>query len=165
MKYDLNYGAKKSIRYQFIKELYSRYQLQAHDLQGYVQEPSRVASQEPPQDYTQGSSRSPAHGYPQSSMDNTQGNQLGSQSGSQLGSGLYGSSTQQYIFLPSDPDELVDQLKLLYFEKVGGNDSFLINEQTIAIIDKLLEYECISPSQHQNIRSSMQSNLITACNV
>ena len=76
MKYDLNYGDKKSIRYQFIKELYSRYQLQAHDSQGYVQEPSRVASQEPPQDYTQGSS----HVYPQSSMDNTQGNQLGSQS-------------------------------------------------------------------------------------
>ena len=169
MKYDLNYGDKKSTRYQFIKELYSRYQLQAHDLQGYVQEPSRVASrvasQEPPEDYTQGSS----HGYPQSSVENTQGNQLGSQSGSQLGSGLFGSyarsSTQQYIFLPSDPDELVDQLKLLYFEKVGRNDSFLINEQIIAIIDKLLEYECISPSQHQNIRSSTQSNLITACNV
>ena len=28
MKYDLNYGDKKSIRYQFIRELYSRYQLQ-----------------------------------------------------------------------------------------------------------------------------------------
>ena len=52
MKYDLNYGDKKSIRYQFIKELYSRYQLQgytqgfagssaqdytqAHDLQGFA---------------------------------------------------------------------------------------------------------------------------------
>ena len=91
MKYNLNYGEKKSIRYQFIKELFSRYQLQTHDLQGL----------------TQGSSRSPAH--PQSSMDNTQKNQLGSQSGSQLGSGLNGeaarSHTKQYIFLPSDPDE------------------------------------------------------------
>ena len=121
MKYDLNYGDKKSVRYQFIKELYSRYQLQTHDLQGFAQ----------------GSS------HPQSSMDNTQGNQLESQSGSQLGSGLNGeaaqsyarSSTQQYIFLPSDPDELVDQLKLLYFEKVGENDSFLIIEQIIAIIN------------------------------
>ena len=82
------------------------------------------------------------------------------------GSGLKGetsrsstrSSTQQYIFLPSDTDELVDQLKLLYFEKVGGNDSFLINEQIIAIIDKLLEYECISPSQHQNMRSNLISS-------
>ena len=49
MKYDLNYGDKKSIRYQFIKELYSRYQLQgytqgfaqgytqAHGLQGFAQ--------------------------------------------------------------------------------------------------------------------------------
>ena len=30
----------------------------------------------------------------------------------QLGSG--------FVFHPSDQDELVDQLKLLYFEKVGG---------------------------------------------
>ena len=130
MKYDLNYGDKKSIRYQFIKELYSRYQLQgytqgfaqgytqAHDLQGFAQGQS--------QGFTGSGLRSYANGE---------------------------SSTQQYIFLPSDPDELVDQLKLLYFEKVGGNDSFLINEQIIAIIDKLLEYECISPSQHQNIIS------------
>ena len=122
MKYDLNYGDKKSIRYQFIKELYSRVQLQgfaqgytqAHDLQGFAQGQS--------QGFT--------------------------------GSGLNGEFSQQYIFLPSDPDELVDQLKLLYFEKVGGNDNPQLNEQIIAIVDKLLEYECISPSQHQNIRSS-----------
>ena len=160
MKYDLNYGDKKSIRYQFIKELYSRYQLQGF-AQGYTQTHDL-------QGFAQGSSQSPTH--PQSSMDNTQGNQLqsyvGSQSGSQLGSGLngesyresYGEISQQYIFLPSDPDELVDQLKLLYFEKVGGNDSFLINEQIIAIIDKILEYECISPSQHQNMRSNLISS-------
>ena len=48
----------------------------------------------------------------------------------QLGSGLPSysrklsrSHTNQYVFLPSDPDELVDQLKLLYFEKLGGNDN------------------------------------------
>ena len=41
-------------------------------------------------------------------------------------------STQQFTFLPSDPNELVYQLKLLYFEKVGANDSFLLNEQIIA---------------------------------
>ena len=128
MKYDLNYGDKKSIRYQFIKELYSRYQLQ-----GFTQGQS--------QSYTQGFTGSGLNGesYRETSRSSTR------------------SSTQQYIFLPSDPDELVDQLKLLYFEKVGGNDSFLINEQIIAIKDKLLEYECISPSQHQNIRSNLIS--------
>ena len=144
MKYDLNYGDKKSIRYQFIKELYSRYQLQgytqgfagssaqgytqAHDLHGQSQGFAGSSATAPAQDYTQGFT----------------------------GSGLresYREYSQQYIFLPSDPDELVDQLKLLYFEKVGGNDSFLINEEIIAIIDKLLEYECISPSQHQNMQS------------
>ena len=116
MKYDLNYGDKKSISYQFIKELYSRNQLQG---------------------FTQGQSQSYTQGF--------------------TGSGLNCEISQQYIFLPSDPDELVDQLKLLYFEKVGGNDSFLINEQIIAIIDKLLEYDGISPSQHQNIRSNLIS--------
>ena len=70
----------------------------------------------------------------------------------QLGSGLR-SCANQYVFLPSDPDELVDQLKLLYFEKVGGNDDPQLNEQIIAIVDKLLKFECITPSQHQNMRS------------
>ena len=115
MKYDLNYGDKKSIRYQFIKELYSRYQLQgfaqgytqAHDLQGFAQGQSHGFTGSGLQGCAQGSTRSYA---------------------------------QQYIFLPSDPDELVDQLKLLYFEKVGGNDNPQPNEQIIAIIDKLLEY-------------------------
>ena len=51
----------------------------------------------------------------------------------QLGSGL-----TKFIFLPSDPDELVDQLKLLYFEKVGENDNPMLSEQIIAITDKLL---------------------------
>ena len=145
MKYDLNYGDKKSIRYQFIKELYSRYQLQ-----GYTQGFAGSSAQ----DYTQ------AHDLQGFAGSSTQGQSQGF-----TGSGLNGeysrSSTQQYIFLPSDPDELVDQLKLLYFEKIGGNDSFLINEQIIAIIDKLLDYECISPSQHQNMQSYARSDLIS----
>ena len=70
----------------------------------------------------------------------------------QLGSG--------FVFLPSDPDELVDQLKLLCFEKVGGNDIPQLNEQIIAIADKLLKYECITTNQHQNIRSNFKKDLL-----
>ena len=164
MKYDLNYGDKKSIRYQFIKELYSRYQLQGYT-QGFAQGHTQGFAGSSAQDYTQGfaGSSAQAHDLQGFAGSSTQGQSREATQGF-TGSGLNGeysrSSTQQYIFLPSDPDELVDQLKLLYFEKVGGNDSFLINEQIIAIIDKLLEYECISPSQHQNIRSSTIS-LIT----
>ena len=91
-------------------------------------------------------------------------NQLQGFAGSGLHSYIQGStrsygqgSTQQFIFLPSDPNELVDQLKLLYFEKVGGNDTFLLNEQIIAIVDKLLEYECITPSQQQFMRSMLST--------
>ena len=129
MKYDLNYGDKKSNRYQLIKELQDY-------MQGFTQGYAGSSATAPAQDYTQGFTGSGLRSYARSSTH---------------------SPAQQYIFLPSDPDELKDKLKLLYFEKVGGNDSFLINEEIIAIIDKLLEYECISPSQHQNI----QSNLIS----
>ena len=58
------------------------------------------------------------------------------------------------VFLPSDPDELVDQLKLLYFEKVGGNDNPMLSEQIIAIADKLLQYQCITTNQHQTLIST-----------
>ena len=60
-----------------------------------------------------------------------------------------------YVSLPSDPDELVDQLKLLYFEKVGGNDNPMLSEQIIAIADKLLQYQCITTNQHQNLISTL----------
>ena len=108
LKYKINYGDKKSMRYCFIKDLINQYTYQQ-------------------------------------SLNN------------QLGSGLNGSYGNQYVFLPSDPDELVDQLKLLHFGTVGGNDNPHVNEQIIAIVDNLLEYECITTNQHQHI--------ITACNV
>ena len=90
MKYDLNYGDKKSSSYNIIKYLFQP----------------------------------------------------------QLGSGI------KFVFLPSHPDELVDQLKLLYFEKVGGNDNHMLSEKIIAIADKLLQYQCITTNQHQNLIST-----------
>ena len=51
--------------------------------------------------------------------------QLPNQVQGYAGSGLNGeaarSHTNQYVFLPSDPDELVDQLKLRYFLKIRRN--------------------------------------------
>ena len=54
-------------------------------------------------------------------------------------------------FLSSDPDELCDRLKLLLQEKHGGNNSNLIDEEIVVIVDKLLEYKCISKKQHKQI--------------
>ena len=68
-----------------------------------------------------------------------------------------GSGLNQSVFLPSDPDEIVDQLKPLYFEKVGGSDNPQINEQIIAIVNKILVSECITTNQHQNIQSTFDS--------
>ena len=55
------------------------------------------------------------------------------------------------IILSSDPNELCDRLKLLLQEKNGGNNSNLIDEEIVAIVDKLLEYKCISKKQHKQI--------------
>ena len=94
MKYDLNYGDKKSSRYVLFKVLFNQY-LQQQQFQ----------------------------------------------SGSAL----------NYVFLPSDPDELVDQLKLIYFEKIGGNDNPMLNEQIVATVDKLLNMNVL---QKMNIKTS-----------
>ena len=55
-----------------------------------------------------------------------------------------GSGLNQYVFLPSDPMELVDKLKLIVIEKVGGNDNPMLSEQIVAIADKHPEYEWIT---------------------
>ena len=101
MNYDLNYGDKKSKRYNFIKSV----------LQPQIGSGSNFTGQRPVNPVV-------------------------------------------CVFLPSDPDELVDQLKLLYFEKVGGNDNPMLSEQIIAIADKLLQYQCITTNQHQNLVST-----------
>ena len=64
---------------------------------------------------------------------------------------IMASGVSKTIFLSSDPDELCDRLKLLLQEKHGGNNSDLINDEIITIIDKLLEYKCITKKQHKQI--------------
>ena len=63
---------------------------------------------------------------------------------------IMASGVSKTIFLSSDPNELCDRLKLLFQEKHGGNNSNLIDEEKI-IVDKLLEYKCISKKQHNQI--------------
>ena len=53
------------------------------------------------------------------------------------------------LFLPSDPNELVEKLKLFYFEILGGKSN--LNEESTAITDTLLNYEIINTSQHYSI--------------
>ena len=61
------------------------------------------------------------------------------------------SAVSQTIFLSSDANELCDRLKLLLKEKHAGNNSDIINEEVVVIIDKLLEYKCITKKQHKQI--------------
>ena len=64
---------------------------------------------------------------------------------------IMASGFSETIFLSSDPNEVCDRLKLLLQEKHAGNNSDIINDEIVAIIDKLLEYKCISKKQHKQI--------------
>ena len=62
------------------------------------------------------------------------------------------------IFLPSDPDELCARFKLLLQETEAGNNFDIINDEIVAIVDKSLEYKCISKKQHKQIL--IQCNIV-----
>ena len=61
------------------------------------------------------------------------------------------SGVSKTIFLSSDPDELCNRLKLILQEKHAGINSDITNQEIVAIVDKLLEYKCISKKQHKQI--------------
>ena len=64
---------------------------------------------------------------------------------------IMASGVSKTIILSSDPNELCNRLKLLLQEKHAGNNSNINNDEIIAIVDKLLEYKCISKKQHKQI--------------
>ena len=64
---------------------------------------------------------------------------------------IMASGFSKTIILSSDPNELCDRLKLLLQERHAGNNSDIINYEIVAIVDKLLEYKCISKKQHKQI--------------
>ena len=66
-------------------------------------------------------------------------------------SAILASGISKTIILSSDPNELCDRLRLLLQGKHAGNNSNLIDEEIVAIDDKLLEYKCISEKQYKQI--------------
>ena len=61
------------------------------------------------------------------------------------------SGVSKTIFLSSDLIELCDGLKMLLQKKHAGNNSDIINDEIVIIVDKLLQYKCISKKQHKQI--------------
>ena len=61
------------------------------------------------------------------------------------------SGVSKTIFLSSDPDGLCNRLKIILQEVQAGNNSNISNDEIIAIVDKLLDYKCISKKQHKQI--------------
>ena len=64
---------------------------------------------------------------------------------------IMASGVSKTIFLSSDPDELCNRLRLMLQEKHAGNNSDIINDEIVAIVNKLLEYKCITIKQHKQI--------------
>ena len=64
---------------------------------------------------------------------------------------IMASGFSKTIILSSDPNELCDRLILLLQEKHAGDNSDIINDEIVAIVNKLLEYKCISKKQHKQI--------------
>ena len=64
---------------------------------------------------------------------------------------IMASGISRTIFLSSNPNELCDRLKLLLQEKQAGNNSDIISDEIVAIVDKLLECKCLSKKQHKQI--------------
>ena len=64
---------------------------------------------------------------------------------------IMNSGIAKTIILSSDPNELCYRLRLLLQEKHAGNNSDIINDEIVAIVDKLLEYKCISEKQHKQV--------------
>ena len=64
---------------------------------------------------------------------------------------IMASGVKKTIFLSSDPDEFCERLKLLLQEINAGNNSEIINEEIVVIVDNLLEYRCITKKQHKQI--------------
>ena len=63
---------------------------------------------------------------------------------------IMASGISNTILLSSDPDEICERLKLLLQEKQAGNNSDIVNQEIVAIVDHLLEYKCISKKQHKH---------------
>ena len=54
-------------------------------------------------------------------------------------------------FLSCDPNELCDRLKILLQQKQAGKNSEIFNVEIIAVVDKILQYKCISKKQDKQL--------------
>ena len=61
------------------------------------------------------------------------------------------SGVSRTIFLSSNLIEHCGRIKVLLQQKQAGSSSDRINQEIVAIVDKLLEYKCISKKQHKQL--------------
>ena len=69
------------------------------------------------------------------------------------------SSISKTVFLSFNPNDICKRLKLLIQEKRAWNNSDLINQELVVIIDKFLEYKCMTPTQNKNFLFKNESYL------
>ena len=54
-------------------------------------------------------------------------------------------------FISSDPNDLCDRWKLLLLEEQARKIFDIIDEKYVALVEKLLEYKCISTKQQKSL--------------
>ena len=64
---------------------------------------------------------------------------------------IHASGISNTMFLSSDPKKLCNRLKSILQIKRAGNNFDKSNEEIIVILDKIIEYKCISMEQHKQI--------------
>ena len=76
---------------------------------------------------------------------------------------IMASGISKTIFLSSDSNEICDRLKLLLQQKHAGNNWDLSNDEIVAIVEKLLEYKCITKKQHKKylIKGNLLNKLVS----
>ena len=62
---------------------------------------------------------------------------------------IMASGSSKILIRSSDPNELCNSLKLLLHQQQTGNISDRVNQEIVAIVDKLLEYKRTFEKQHK----------------
>ena len=64
---------------------------------------------------------------------------------------LLESGVQEVFFLSENPNDLCNLRRLKFQGKQAGKHNTRFDNEMVAIIDKLLEYKCFTPTQHKKL--------------
>ena len=123
MNYDTKMGDKRSERYKLIKDLFDQYLIKSESTSASgLRSTKKDAKKDATKDVKKDAKKQ-----------------------------IIKNDDSKIIILSSDPNELVNKLRILKQQRIAGNDSKLINTHIEAIVDQLLKLDIINTKEHSNI--------------